>query len=126
MGWFSKALGDAFKDNVNGMIRYGPSTSFSHNHGAAKAAKQERLAKEAASAAAHRSGFGDAQHGFADDGRKITFALGWGGNEGHTLLADGHVDLSTFKQHGNHNHYGPGDGPRSNVRDRGKYAGPGG
>lgn len=125
MGRLSKALGDALKDNVNGMIKYGPSTSFTHNHGAAKAAKQERLAKEAA-ANTHRGGFHDPQWGYADDGRKITFALGWGNNEGHTLLADGHVPLATFKQHGNHNHYGPGDGPRNNVRDRGRYSGPGG
>ncbi len=121
MGRFTKALGDAFKDNLNGMIKHGFSTSAKHNLAAAKAAREERLAKEAQ----HKGGFGDAQHGFDDAGQPITFALGWGSKNGHTLLANGHVDLTTFKQSANHNHYGPGQGPNNNVRDRGRYSGPG-
>jgi hypothetical protein len=53
----------------------------------------------------HRGGFGNPLHGWID-GEPVTVAFGWGTKEGHTLLADGHVNLSTFKQHGNHNHYG--------------------
>lgn len=73
----------------------------------------------------HMRGFGRAQHGYTSDGKPVTFALGWGGNEGHTLLADGHLSEEHFRQSANHNHYGPGDGPRDNVKDFGKYTGPG-
>jgi len=72
----------------------------------------------------HSGGFDSAIHGSLD-GRPVTVAFGWGSKEGHTLLADGHVNLSTFKQHGDHNHYGPGDGPHGNVKDRFQYSGPG-
>lgn len=32
---------------------------------------------------------------------------------------------SDFMQHDNHNHYGSGNGPNDNVKDRGMYSGPG-
>lgn len=72
----------------------------------------------------HRGGFGEPQHGFNTADQPVTFALGWGTKEGETLLADGHVDLSTFKQSHNHNHYGKGHGPHHNVKDLGLYSGP--
>ncbi len=72
----------------------------------------------------HRGGFGAPVHGWID-GHSVTAAFGWGSREGETLLADDHVDLSTFKQHGNHNHYGSGQGPHDNTKDRFKYTGPG-
>lgn len=72
----------------------------------------------------HNGGYGDPVHGFLD-GLPVTAAFGWGTKEGHTLLADGHVDLGTFKRSENHNHYGPGQGRNYNVYDRFKYTGPG-
>jgi hypothetical protein len=72
----------------------------------------------------HRGGYTYRVHGWLD-GRPVTASFGWGSKEGHTLLADGHVDRATFRNHGNHNHYGPGDGPNNNVFDRLKYTGPG-
>ena len=72
----------------------------------------------------HRGGFIDPVHGWID-GKPVTAAFGWGTKEGHTLLADGQVNLSTFKQHQNHNHYGPGHGPHGNAMERFRYTGPG-
>lgn len=72
----------------------------------------------------HSGGFGHPIHG-SIDGEPITAAFGWGTKEGQTLLADGHVNLATFKQHGNHNHYGAGRGPNDNVKERFRYTGPG-
>lgn len=72
----------------------------------------------------HRGGFGIPVHG-SIDGRAVTVAFGWGTREGETLLADGHVDRATFKQHGNHNHYGSGSGPHGNVKERFRYSGAG-
>jgi len=69
-------------------------------------------------------GFGNPQWGYNTDGDKITFSLGYGNKEGETLIADGWVDRSTFRNHGNHNHYGKGDGRNNNVRDRDRYTGP--
>jgi len=72
----------------------------------------------------HKGGYGEVMHGEID-GHPVTVAFGWGAKEGHTLVADGHANPRTFKQHGNHNHYGPGDGPNNNVMDRFQYTGPG-
>ena len=72
----------------------------------------------------HRGGYGLAHYGYID-GLPVTYAHGWGSKDGHTLLADGHVDKKTFHRSGNHNHYGPGKGPHDNAMDRGKYTGPG-
>jgi len=85
--------------------------------------RKERERKEAERRRNHRGGFGDPVHGWLD-GRPVTVAFGWGTREGETLLADGHVNLGTFKQHDNHNHYGKGDGRNNNVKDRLKYTGP--
>lgn len=72
----------------------------------------------------HRGGFNDPVHGSLD-GRLVTAAFGWGGKEGHTELVDGHVDLASFWQRSDRNHYGPGDGPNGNVKERFGYTGSG-
>lgn len=72
----------------------------------------------------HRGGFGKSQHGWIGDS-PVTFALGWGTREGHTMIADGHLDESQFRDHIYHDHYGPGDGPNNNGTLRRKYTGPG-
>lgn len=72
----------------------------------------------------HRGGFGRSQHGWIE-GYPVTFALGWGTKEGHTLIADGHLSWEEFRNSRNHDHYGPGDGPNSNGTLRRKYTGPG-
>jgi hypothetical protein len=72
----------------------------------------------------HKGDYTYPVHGWLD-GLPVTASFGWGSKEGHTLLADGHIDRATFRNHGNHNHYGPGDGPNNNVFDRLKYTGPG-
>lgn len=72
----------------------------------------------------HRGGFGKSQHGWIGDS-PVTFALGWGTREGHTMIADGHLDDSQFRDHIYHDHYGPGDGPNNNGTLRRKYTGPG-
>jgi len=71
----------------------------------------------------HKGGFEPPQHGYVD-GKPVTFASGWGSNQGHTLLADGHLSDKDFLQKKQHNHYGSGDGKSNNARDRGKYTGP--
>ena len=72
----------------------------------------------------HRGGFGKSQHGWIGDS-PVTFALGWGTRDGHTMIADGHLDDSQFRGHIYHDHYGPGDGPNNNGTLRRKYTGPG-
>jgi multidrug resistance efflux pump len=72
----------------------------------------------------HKAGYYEPEYGWIN-GHPVTFSIGFGNNEGHTLLADGHIDKETFNQHGNHNHYGPGRGAHDNVKDRKKYSGPG-
>lgn len=72
----------------------------------------------------HRGGFGRPHYGYID-GKPVTFALGWGKKSGETLLADGHVNKTTFRESANHNHYGSGSGVRDNAKDRGRYTGPG-
>lgn len=72
----------------------------------------------------HRGGFGKAKHGWIAD-RAVTVAFGWGSKQGHTLIADGHLTNEQFRDRPNHDHYGPGDGPRNNGTLRGAYTGPG-
>ncbi|MDO3166641.1 hypothetical protein P5V90_06685 [Mycobacteroides abscessus subsp. abscessus] len=72
----------------------------------------------------HLGGFGKAMHGWIGDS-PVTFALGWGTKEGHTLLADGHLSDGHFRDSRHHDHYGPGDGPNNNGTLRHKYTGPG-
>lgn len=72
----------------------------------------------------HRGGFEKSQHGWIE-GHPVTFALGWGTKQGHTLIADGHLSWEQFRESRNHDHYGPGDGPNSNGTLRRKYTGPG-
>ena len=72
----------------------------------------------------HRGGFGKSQHGWIGD-TPVTFALGWGTKQGHTMIADGHLDDANFRDHHYHDHYGPGDGPHNNGTLRRKYTGPG-
>lgn len=103
-----------------GSGRYG---DFHYNSGERRAPRIPRTPKPKQSKGTHKGGFSEALHG-SIDGIPVTVAFGWGTKEGHTLLADGHVDLATFKQHGNHNHYGPGNGPHGNVKDRFQYSGP--
>ena len=72
----------------------------------------------------HVGGFGKAMHGWIGDS-PVTFALGWGTKNGHTLIADGHLSNTEFRDSRYHDHYGPGDGPNNNGTLRGKYTGPG-
>jgi hypothetical protein len=61
-------------------------------------------------------------------GHETTAAFGQGSRNGETLLSDGNrtgSDTPNFYDHGNHNHYGSGNGPNNNVKDRGQYKGPG-
>jgi hypothetical protein len=100
-----------------------------------EAARKRRVARESRSSgtsggssrrSGHQGGWTEAQHGYVD-GKPVTFALGWGSKEGEVLLADGHVNTGrpgSFWD-GGHNHYGKGQGPNANVKDRGMYSGPG-
>ncbi len=72
----------------------------------------------------HRGGFGKSQHGWIGDS-PVTFALGWGTKQGHTLIADGHLSQGYFRDSRHHDHYGPGDGPNNNGTLRRRYTGPG-
>lgn len=111
-------------------MRHGTGNGWNpfENYAFAKQVQQEREAKANAHAAAqrgtHKGGWHPSQHGFID-GRPVTFALGWGTREGETMLADGHLSPEEFRNHADHNHYGSGKGPNDNVKDRGKYSGPG-
>lgn len=89
-------------------------------------AGREALRIEAEKAANHSGGWQDAAHGYIDS-QPVTFALGWGTKEGEVLLANGHVNTSQGSSFwkGGHNHYGKGNGPNANVKDRGIYTGPG-
>lgn len=73
---------------------------------------------------AHKGGFHESEHGWIDN-QPVTFSLGWGTREGHTLIADGHISWEEFRQSRNHDHYGPGDGPNNNGTLRRRYTGPG-
>lgn len=82
--------------------------------------------EEIAMSGNHKGGFGEPMSGFDSEGNSLTVSFGWGTREGETFLADG-TDQSSrdFMQHDNHNHYGSGNGPNDNVKDRGMYSGPG-
>ena len=69
----------------------------------------------------------EAYGGCDSAGNPITVAFGKDGTskEGHTLMANGDCSGINFFDHANHNHYGSGDGSHNNVKDRGKYNGPG-
>ena len=74
----------------------------------------------------HKGGFTDPMSGFDTEGNPLTVSFGWGSREGETLLADGaDHDRNEFMSHDVHNHYGSGNGPNDNVKDRGRYSGPG-
>ncbi len=72
----------------------------------------------------HKGGFGEIHHGTVDGGADVTVAFGWGSREGHTLIADGHVNAADFYASGGHDHYGAGNGPNNNGTARGAYNGP--
>lgn len=59
------------------------------------------------------------------EGHEVTASFGQGGNEGHTLIADGLKTPAEFWQGKQHDHYGPGNGPNDNGTNRGWYTGPG-
>ena len=67
----------------------------------------------------HKGGFGEPVHGSDAQGRKVTASFGWGTKEGHTLIADGHVNKSDFMKSPNHDHANGTGG----YKDRGKYSG---
>jgi hypothetical protein len=46
VGGFWDEVGHAFKDQMRGALKHGPSTSYGHNRAAYKAARAERLARE--------------------------------------------------------------------------------
>ncbi|WP_255788282.1 hypothetical protein [Mycobacteroides abscessus] len=71
----------------------------------------------------HGGGFGKSMHGWIG-GSPVTFALGWGTKDGHTLIADGHLSHEHFRESAHHDHYGRGDGPNYNGTLRHKYTGP--
>lgn len=87
---------------------------------------REALQREAAQNANHSGGWKEAEHGYIDN-QPVTFALGWGTRQGEVLLANGHVSTARPGPfwNGGHNHYGSGQGPNANVKDRGLYTGPG-
>jgi hypothetical protein len=72
----------------------------------------------------HRGDWSTPVHGWID-GRPVTASFGQGTKEGHTQLVDGHVDIATFWQRSDRNHYGSGNGAGANVKDRFGYTGPG-
>ena len=72
----------------------------------------------------HRGGWGNPVHGWID-GHAVTAAFGVGSKEGETELVSGHVDLATFWDRSDRNHYGSGSGAGDNVKDRFGYTGPG-
>lgn len=96
------------------------------------AGRNARLEEENAQAyrvpETHKGGWGPAERGFIDS-HPVTFALGLGNKTGEVLLADGHmIDTDPENRNGfwhHHNHYGKGQGPNANVKDRGFYGGPG-
>ena len=59
------------------------------------------------------------------DGNPITVSFGSGPAEDHTLLGDGDRSEMNFFEHGNHDHYGSGNGSNNNGTSRGQYTGPG-
>lgn len=75
--------------------------------------------------------WGQPERGIIGDNHEVTFNVGLGENEGHTVIADGFMSKSYF--HGHHDHYGPDNrnpgGGRiedsKNGGHRGYYTGPG-
>lgn len=59
-------------------------------------------------------------HGTTDDGREVTVSFGQGYREGHTGIADGHVDGASYYGPSGHDHYGP---QGQAYGDRGAYNG---
>ncbi|BCL33381.1 hypothetical protein ACFFS2_29535 [Streptomyces aurantiacus] len=112
MGKFFDNLKNALRDQAVGSMKYGASTSYRHNRAAILAAKAEREERERRQGQ-HAGGMEESEHGFID-GHPVTFALGWGDKAGHTYLADGHITHEQFRDSKNHDHYGPGSGPRNN------------
>ena len=145
MGRFWNELKMAFRDQATGSMKYGASSSFSHNAAAMKAARDERLGRQPQSSnetpqtkaqQSHSGGFSTPEWG-SIDGHPVTFAVGWGTKKGHVLIADNHVNKATFqmtkREHkdgrkirvSNHEHYGSGNGSNDNGTRGGKYTGPG-
>jgi hypothetical protein len=83
----------------------------------------------------HGGGFSEPMSGSDSAGNDISVSFGEGSKAGETLIANGTNNLPDcqaanqrdcgFMQSPNHNHYGKGDGPNDNVKDRGQYTGPG-
>lgn len=73
----------------------------------------------------HQGGWSQPVHGTDAQGNDVTASFGHGNRQDHTLLADGHQDPQSFMQSGNHDHYGPGNGPNDNGTQRGQYTGQG-
>lgn len=73
----------------------------------------------------HQGGFGEPMGGCDSAGNPITVSFGWGNREGETLIGDGDRSESNFRDSGNHDHYGSGNGPNDNGTSRGQYSGPG-
>jgi hypothetical protein len=73
----------------------------------------------------HRGGFGEPVGGSDEDGSELTASFGWGTRSGETFLGDGDRSEGNFLDHPNHNHYGSGNGPNDNVKDRDQYHGRG-
>lgn len=72
----------------------------------------------------HQGGWGDPVYGTNEQGEDVTASFGYGNLDGHTMLRSGH-DLSPedFRQSGNHDHYGSGNGPNDNGTQRDQYRG---
>lgn len=72
---------------------------------------------------------GDPEHGIIGDDHEVSFKVGSGDREGHTLISDGFLDKDEFQAH--HDHYGPntdypGGGRVEDIRPyTGSYTGPG-
>ena len=119
-----------FWDRVRGGLKAGlrrEGLFGGHRYAKEYAAKREGRvvpSEEEQRAQGHRGGWLEPVHGFID-GLPVTASFGWGSRERETLLADGHVPLSSFMASGNHNHYGKGGGPHGNVKERFRYSGPG-
>lgn len=86
--------------------------------------KQQKAASHLDKSSRRNSGWTPRTVGTMDDGRTVTFRQGVGGNDGHTLIADGEKSGREFDR--NHNHYGPKREGKGWVNgDRGHYSGPG-
>jgi hypothetical protein len=72
-----------------------------------------------------RSNWSEPYGGGDADGNPLTASFGSGRSDGHTLLGDGDRSESNFLSSDNHNHYGSGNGPHDNVKDRDQYHGRG-